>query len=72
MAAERRQLFHQVMLELSPEHAEVIQLRSIDELSFKEIGERMDRSEDAVSKLWYRAMLKLEEKLKSRGNFESQ
>lgn len=72
MAAERRQRFRQVMQELSVEHSEVIQLRSIDELSFKEIGERMNRSEDAVSKLWYRAMLKLEEKLKSCGNFESQ
>ena len=72
MAAERVEVFREVLKELSPQHAEVIQLRRIDELPFKEIAEKMGRSEDSVSKLWYRAMLKLEEKLKMRGNFESQ
>ncbi|MEM7456844.1 MAG: sigma-70 family RNA polymerase sigma factor [Planctomycetota bacterium] len=66
MAAERIELFYSVLEELSPEHAEVIRLRSIQELSFKEIGSRMNRSEDAASKLWFRAMTRLEEKLAGR------
>ncbi len=71
VSAERVQLFHQILEQLKPEHAEIIRLRNLDQLGFKEIGERMDRSEDAASKLWYRAMLVLEEKLKASGNFES-
>lgn len=71
MAAERIELFQFILSELEPEHAQVIRLRSIMSLSFKEVGQAMDRSEDAASKLWYRAMLKLEEKLIDNGNFDS-
>ena len=44
---------------LSEEHRTVIQLRNLEELSFKQIAEQMGRSEGAVSKLWYRALVKL-------------
>ena len=71
MAAERVKLFHEILKELSPEHAEIIRLRNLEQLPFKVIGERMERSEDAANKLWYRAMVKFEEKLKQDGNFES-
>ncbi len=65
MAQERIDRFHIVLEQLSEDHAQVIRLRNIERLSFKEIGEKMDRSEDAVSKLWYRAILNFEEKFKS-------
>ncbi len=71
LSAERVELFHEMLEQLPPDYALVIRLRSIDQMTFKEIGERMNRSEDAVSKLWYRAMIKFEEKLKNSGNFES-
>ena len=71
MQAERVELFHKILSELSDEHAEVIRLRNIQQLPFKEIGEKMNRSEDAVSKLWQRAMLKFEERLSNNGNFKS-
>ncbi len=71
VSAERIQLFHEILEQLTPDHAEIIRLRNLEQLGFKEIGEKMDRSEDAASKLWYRAMLVFEEKLKGNGNFES-
>ena len=69
--SERVELFHSILSQLSDEHAEVIRLRNIEQLPFTQIGETMDRSEDAVAKLWQRAMLKFEEKLSSNGNFKS-
>lgn len=65
MAKERIDRFHTALGKLSKDHAEVIRLRNIERLTFKEIGEKMGRSEDAVSKLWYRAILNFEEKFKS-------
>ena len=65
MAKERIDRFHTALRKLSKDHAEVIRLRNIERLTFKEIGEKMGRSEDAVSKLWYRAILNFEEKFKS-------
>ena len=48
---------------LAPDYAEVIRLHSFQRLSFKEVAARMDRSMDSVTKLWYRAILKLEKEL---------
>ena len=69
LAKERMEKFHEVLEQLSPDHAEVIRLRNIQRLAFKEIAELMNRSEDAVSKLWYRAILNFEEKLKIATEF---
>jgi RNA polymerase sigma-70 factor (ECF subfamily) len=44
---------------LDPDHREVIVLRKLEELSFKEIGMRMARSEDACRMLLARAMVAL-------------
>ncbi|MFK7766476.1 MAG: sigma-70 family RNA polymerase sigma factor [Mariniblastus sp.] len=63
ISRERNERLHQVLAELKPDHAEVIRLRTFESLSFKEIGEKMDRSENSASQLWYRAMLKFEAKL---------
>ena len=65
--AEQNQRFHEILEELSADNAEVIRLRNIESLSFLEIGERMNRTEQAASQLWYRAILKFEEKLKAAG-----
>jgi RNA polymerase sigma-70 factor (ECF subfamily) len=46
---------------LRDDHRLVIELRNLRELSFREVGQRMGRSEDAVRQLWVRAMDKLKE-----------
>lgn len=60
---ERIEIFHHVLQQLSPEDSAVIRLRSIEGLSFKEVGAQMNRSEDNVSKLWCRAVLRFGQKL---------
>lgn len=45
--------------QLSEEHQTVIRLRNWDQLSFPEIADRMNRSPNAVTKLWYRALIDL-------------
>ena len=70
--AERQRKFHETLELLSAEHAEVIRLRNIDRLPFKTIGQRMGRSENAVSKLWYRAILQFEEKLRGQDVFQDE
>lgn len=67
IASERIKKFYEVLQQLSPDHAAVIRMRNIDRLTFKEIAEKLERSEGAVSKLWYRAILNFEEKLSSAG-----
>ena len=48
---------------LNPDDATVIQLRSLERLPFKKVAERMDRSEGAVTQLWYRAIMRLEREM---------
>jgi RNA polymerase sigma-70 factor (ECF subfamily) len=50
---------------LDPDHREVIVLRKLEELSFKEVGARLGRSEDACRMLLARAMVALTVKLKA-------
>ncbi len=72
ITAEQIANFHQILEQLPDDYADVIRLRSIERLSFREIAESMDRSHDSVTKLWYRAVLKFEELLKASGGFTSQ
>lgn len=60
---ERIDLFYDTLDKLPEDYAKVIQLRNLDQLSFKEIASEMDRSVDAVSKLWYRAVVKFQKEL---------
>ena len=60
---EKLALFEDVIQRLSPDHAQVIELRSIKELSFEEVAKRMDRTVNAVSKLWSRALVGLQKEL---------
>jgi len=50
---------------LSLDHQTVLRLRYWEGLSFVEIGGRMSRSPDAVRKLWYRAVERLQEEMKA-------
>lgn len=52
------------MGQLSTDHQTVLRLRYWEGLSFVEIGDRMSRSPDAVRKLWYRAVERLQEEMK--------
>lgn len=45
---------------LPPDHRELIEMRYWQGLSFAGIGARLDRSADAVRKMWYRAVENLE------------
>lgn len=47
--------------ELPAHYREVILLRSLEDLSFDVVAERMDRTTDSVRKLWARALAKLED-----------
>jgi RNA polymerase sigma-70 factor (ECF subfamily) len=62
---ERLDRFERVMSRLPPDYAQVIRLRSIEERSFEEVAKLMERSQNAVSKLWYRAIVKFQEELES-------
>lgn len=57
-AARREQavLLADALGRLSEDHREVIILRQLEGLSFSEVAERMERSTEAVKKLWVRAL----------------
>ena len=44
---------------LPTDYAQVIELRTMRELEWNDVAERMERSYDAVQKLWFRALRKL-------------
>lgn len=64
IAAEDARILQSALMSLPEEHRQVIRLRNWEELPFAEIGNRMDRSEDAARKLWSRAIKGLETALK--------
>ncbi len=63
IAAEQIAQLHGALEALPEDYAEVIRLRSLERLSFKDVAEQMNRSLDSVTKLWYRAILKLQQEL---------
>ena len=63
--SEQAQWVHQAINRLPDDYREVIQLRNWDRLSFQEIAQRMNRSENAVTKLWFRALVRLEQELEA-------
>jgi RNA polymerase sigma-70 factor (ECF subfamily) len=56
---EEAQQLERALESLAPPHREIILLRKFEELSFAEIGRRLDRSEDACRMLLARAMTAL-------------
>jgi RNA polymerase sigma-70 factor (ECF subfamily) len=60
---EKLERFKQAINKLPPDYATVIELRGLQELPFQQVAERMNRTVDAVSKLFSRALIKLHEEL---------
>jgi RNA polymerase sigma-70 factor (ECF subfamily) len=56
---ERARRLEEALDTLTPEHRQVILMRKFEELSFAEIGARLERSEDAARMLFARAMTAL-------------
>jgi RNA polymerase sigma-70 factor, ECF subfamily len=56
---ERAVLLADALGRLTDDYREAIILRNLEELPFAEVAKRMGRSEDAVQKLWVRALAKL-------------
>ncbi len=67
MAVEQIENFYRVLNKLPPDYAEVIKLRSLEQLPFNDVATRMDKTLNSVTKLWYRAVLMLEEQLQQHG-----
>jgi RNA polymerase sigma-70 factor, ECF subfamily len=63
--AEAREIVLNAMTDLPDDYRTVLLLRQQMDLTFPEIGERMQRSPDAVRMLWARALVALGEKLDS-------
>lgn len=51
------------LLRLPEDYQSVIQMRNHEQLPFAEIGKRLNKSENAVTKLWYRALVQLRREL---------
>ncbi len=64
---EEEQRVEAVLAKLPEEYRRVIHLRHREHLSFADVGRAMNRSEDAVQKLWTRAIQKLREVLGAQG-----
>ena len=60
---ERLDLMERALASLPEEYEQVVRWRNFEELSYEQIAEKMNRSVGAVSKLWYRAMVRLKEEL---------
>lgn len=58
---EETQAIQAAIASLPEDYRQVIELRNWQKLSFAEIGRKMDRSENAVTKLWFRALVRLEQ-----------
>jgi RNA polymerase sigma-70 factor (ECF subfamily) len=61
MLAEQRRHLDNALTQLPDNYAQVIRLKSFDDMDFAEIGKRMDRSADAARKLWTRAIISLQD-----------
>ncbi len=66
--AEARELVLNAMAELPDDYRTVLLLRQQMDLTFVEIGERMQRTPDAARMLWARALVALGEKLDTLRN----
>jgi RNA polymerase sigma-70 factor, ECF subfamily len=63
LSREERALLDAALARLTPVHRQAIQMRHGDDLSFRELGVRLSRSEEAARKLWTRAVQRLQEEL---------
>ena len=70
IANEDAALLRAALARLPEQAQQVIKLRSWEQLSFPEIGEKMDRSAEAARKLWSRAVEQLTRELEQDGSDE--
>ncbi len=64
---ERLIILADELAELPDDYRQVLVLRNLEGLAFKEVAEKLDRSHGAVRMLWFRAITKLREQLESKG-----
>jgi RNA polymerase sigma-70 factor (ECF subfamily) len=64
--SENAEILTDALSKLNEEQQRAVQLRSFEQLSFEEVGERMGRSADAARKLWTRAIQNLTLELQSQ------
>lgn len=64
---EHAVLLAEVLATLPGDYRQVLVLRNLEGLSFKEVAERFGRSVGAVRMLWFRAIRQLREKLTEKG-----
>ena len=64
---EEEERVEAALVKLPEAHRQVIRLRHQEHLSFAEVARAMDRSEDAVQKLWERAIKELRDALRETG-----
>ena len=55
-----------ILEELPSDYKTVIELRSLERLSFQQVAERMQRTPEATSKLWYRAVIAMRKRMVDR------
>ena len=65
IAAEEDEAMHRALARLAADDREVIRLRYQEERPFAEIARLMGRSENAVQKLWLRAVERLQRELQA-------
>ena len=63
MSREAREHLDQALDRLPDDQRQAILLRHQDDLTFREIGEQLQRSEEAARKLWARAILRLQREM---------
>jgi RNA polymerase sigma-70 factor (ECF subfamily) len=63
ISLEQAELIQQALKKLPEDYARVIVLRNQEDRSFAEIAEQMQRSENAVRKLWFRAIERLQQEM---------
>lgn len=66
MRKENAVLLSEALEKLPEDYRDVVVLRHIEQLSFKEVAERMGRSVDSVRNLWPRALAKLKHSLEGK------
>jgi len=63
MAHEQAEALRRALERLPDDYRQVVTLRYQEGRPFAEIAERMQRSENAVRKLWFRAIERLQQEL---------
>ncbi len=66
IAREEAAALQKALARLPDDYRRAVMLRNWERLSFAEIGKRMDRSPEAVRKLWSRAVERLQDELSTR------